>query len=464
MKIFTSKHARFLRVCYKREFRVCVFWCACHLLFFAFFAILKVEQALNKVKKESFLPIFTSPFFYFQEQLIRASRLCVHVLYIVFESNIKMEKRKGSPLLNQLFGDSDEEIPQKRGDQQGPHNLHISERDTSVLHDGSRDDTFIDDTGVALEDRDNRDDNAFQYASEAEEEEDEDFFLKGSGKARTKRERRGEESLRLNAIEFISKMEAAAEEDLAAYSARRPAVHKVRLLSEVQEKLSILELHKYLVKYGLLSVLRLWLEPLPDGNLPNINIRSCILLLIASLPLDTEDFECKQELKRSGIPRILLFLSTLQEETPENRRICKKLVEKWSRPVYELSARHTDMGPKGRVFDLYDVLDDERRRKKRTKKQKPSELHDNELSLSRQGGPRYGEQGYRHHATIPESSSVEYVKRPRLLMDPMEVKARGQSTEQRRIRQLVGKVSGKKKTGQAYQPSVEGRGLVGIQK
>ena len=49
-------------------------------------------------------------------------------------------------------------------------------------------------------------------------------------------------------------------------------------------------------------------------------------------------------------------------------------------------------------------------------------------------------------------------------MDPMEVKARGQSTEQRRIRQLVGKVSGKKKTGQAYQPSVEGRGLVGIQK
>ena len=51
-----------------------------------------------------------------------------------------------------------------------------------------------------------------------------------------------------------------------------------------------------------------------------------------------------------------------------------------------------------------------------------------------------------------------------LAKDPMEVKARGQSTEQRRIRQLVGKVSGKKKTGQAYQPSVEGRGLVGIQK
>ena len=50
-------------------------------------------------------------------------------------------------------------------------------------------------------------------------------------------------------------------------------------------------------------------------------------------------------------------------------------------------------------------------------------------------------------------------------MDPGEVKSRGQSNEQRRIRKLVGKVSGlKKKTGQAYQPSVEGRGLVGIQK
>jgi transcription factor SPN1 len=122
------------------------------------------------------------------------------------------------------------------------------------------------------------------------------------------------------------------------------------------------------------------------------------------------------------------------------------------------------VGRKGRVFDLYDVIDDERRRKKLVKKQKPSEVHDSELSLSSQDGPRYGERGYRHHARIPESSSVEYVKRPRLLMDPTEVKARSQSTEQRRIRQLVGKVSGKKKTGQAYQPSVEGRGLVGIQK
>ena len=88
-----------------------------------------------------------------------------------------------------------------------------------------------------------------------------------------------------------------------------------------------------------------------------------------------------------------------------------------------------------------------------------------DMSISAHSGPRYGEKGYRHHAEIPDSSIPEYTKRPRLKMDPGEVKSRGQSNEQRRIRKLVGKVSGlKKKNGQAYQPSVEGRGLVGIQK
>jgi transcription factor SPN1 len=373
-------------------------------------------------------------------------------------------------LLNHLFGESEDDeqaeaaprIEREEQDQRCLTDTNPKQKYDNELLRGDKD-SFIDDAEVAFEDRDNRDDRSFQYASEAEEEE---ILFEENGKVKTKRrrERRGEESLRLSAIEFISKMEAAAEEDSVAYSARRPAVHKVRLLSEVQQKLSILELHKYFIKYGLLSVLRIWLEPLPDGNLPNINIRSCLVRLISLLPLDTEDFENKEELKKSGIPRILLFLSTLSEETSENRKICKRLVEKWSRPVYELSARHSDVGPKGRIFDIYDLLDEERRKQKREKKRKPSEIHDHELSWSRQIGPRYGENGYRHHAAIPESSSIEYIKRPRLQMDPTEVKACGQSSEQRRIRQLVGKVSGRKKTGQAYQPSVEGRGLVGIQK
>ena len=65
---------------------------------------------------------------------------------------------------------------------------------------------------------------------------------------------------------------------------------------------------------------------------------------------------------------------------------------------------------------------------------------------------------------LPERSSTQYVIQPRLEIDPSEVKARTQTASQQRVRQLVSKVmKNKNKSGQAYTPSVEGRGLVGLQ-
>jgi transcription factor SPN1 len=39
------------------------------------------------------------------------------------------------------------------------------------------------------------------------------------------------------------------------------------------------------------------------------------------------------ECKPLGLGRIIMFLSTLPEETPANRKACRTLVEKWSRPA-----------------------------------------------------------------------------------------------------------------------------------
>ena len=76
--------------------------------------------------------------------------------------------------------------------------------------------------------------------------------------------------------------------------------------------------------------------------------------------------------------------------------------------------------------------------------------------------PKYGEAGYRYHAVVPEPESLDYKVRPKLTIDPAEIKARTQNADQQRVRKLVGKVAKKKgiRDAKAYLPSVEGRGMV----
>ena len=325
----------------------------------------------------------------------------------------------------------------------------------------AEDDAFIDDAGVAEEDKwanmSDDEDGKRTYASEAEESDDELGKLFAPG-GKGKRRRKDEEIVRMEVLDFLSKMEIAVEEDLRAYDMGKPAVKKLKLLPEVERKLKMVELHEAFLRHGLLNVLRAWIDLLPDGNLANLTIRTSLIKLIEQLPVATDSHERKEELKRSGLGRIIMFLSTIDEETAQNRMICKKLVEKWSRPVYELSSHYGDIHV-GR-----EQVDADERRVKKAKKRAVDATADVGGADAVNNEPKYGERGYRHHAMVPERSSTQYVKQPRLEIDPNEIKARTQTADQRRVRQLVGKVAkNKKQGGQAYVPSVEGRGLVGFQ-
>jgi len=327
----------------------------------------------------------------------------------------------------------------------------------------AEDDAFIDDEGVAEEDKwanmSDDEDGAARYASEAEESDDELGKLFAPG-GKGKRRRKDEEMARMEVLDFLSKMEIAVEEDLRAYKAGKPAVKKLKLLPEVERKLKMVELHEAFLRHGLLTVLRMWLDLLPDGNLPNLTIRTSLIKLIEQLPVSTDLHERKDELKRSGLGRNIMFLSSIEEETPQNRTVCKKLIEKWSRPVYELSSHYGDIHVGRQTAD-----DDDGRRPKKSKARAVDHSADVGAGIDAANDePKYGEPGYRHHAIVPERSSTQYVKQPRLEIDPSEIKARTQTADQRRVRQLVGKVAkNKNKGGQAYTPSVEGRGLVGYQ-
>nr|XP_029146890.1 protein IWS1 homolog 1-like [Arachis hypogaea] len=104
-----------------------------------------------------------------------------------------------------------------------------------------------------------------------------------------------------------------------------------------------LEIALTFLDHGVLTLLKNWLEPLPDGSLPNINIRTAILTILNVFPIDLEQYDRREQLKKSGLGKVIMFLSKSDEEINVNRKLAKKLVDKWSRPIFNKSTRFKDM-------------------------------------------------------------------------------------------------------------------------
>jgi len=232
------------------------------------------------------------------------------------------------------------------------------------------------------------------------------------------------------------------------------------MLQEVKETLKNVDMHDHLLRHGLMKVLANWLALLPDHNLPNATIRTAVIDVISALPIETDLVDRKEQLKSSGLGQIIMFLSQLPEETQANRNKCQKLVEKWSRPVYELTSHYGDLRRREE-----ECLGEEKFHESdaTTSKNKECATEDPDVVRNTTLGLKHGEFGFRHHAIVPEPEAMDYILRPKLLSDPNDIKARTQNADQQRVRKLVGKVVKRKdgvKNGKAHLPSIEGRGMV----
>ncbi|KAE8703430.1 hypothetical protein F3Y22_tig00110469pilonHSYRG00033 [Hibiscus syriacus] len=118
----------------------------------------------------------------------------------------------------------------------------------------------------------------------------------------------------------------------------KPAINKLKKLPLLTEVLSKKQLQPEFLDHGVLTLLKNWLEPLPDGSLPNINIRAAILQILTDFPIDLEQHDRREQLKE-----VIMFLSKSDEETTSNRKLAKELVDKWSRPIFNKSTRFEDM-------------------------------------------------------------------------------------------------------------------------
>ncbi|KAB5521625.1 hypothetical protein DKX38_025944 [Salix brachista] len=81
----------------------------------------------------------------------------------------------------------------------------------------------------------------------------------------------------------MAELEVTAEEDADLNRQGKPAVNKLKKLPLLTEVLSKKQLQQEFIDHGVLTLLKNWLEPLPDGSLPNINIRAAILRILTDI-------------------------------------------------------------------------------------------------------------------------------------------------------------------------------------
>jgi len=343
------------------------------------------------------------------------------------------------------------------GDGSGGAAFVLEDEDDAVPNNADL--NFIDDEGVALEDQvDFGDDvdldgpGGLNY-DEAEEAEDDlgDELDRMFGRKR--RQESGAEAENQALVEdLMSQMEVAVEEDLAAFENRRPAVHKLRMLGRVQEVLAMKKLHNELLDSGILGVMKAWIDPMPDGTLPNSKVRGTVLSLLQRLPVDCSYEDRKEQLKRSGLGKVVMFLSKLPDETPENRRTARDLVERWSRPI---------LAPQGAPA----VDEEESQRILHARQQRQRDLQE-KTSAEGVGADdaddetrvlRPGDDGFRFHATIPQAASLDYVRRPESKA-AMVISRGGSKGGEHKIKKKL-ETMGKKSSRRATNVSVEGRNM-----
>ena len=145
---------------------------------------------------------------------------------------------------------------------------------------------------------------------------------------------------------FLAKMEVAVEMDFALNRADKPTIEKLhmlpRLWAVIHNCKSTLQLE--LIQCGVLASLKKWLEPLPDGSLPDEQVRNTVLQILVAFPINLEEEVVIQKLKASGLGNAMMFLANLPVETNTNQKLAKELVDKWStKRIFGISDKFEDL-------------------------------------------------------------------------------------------------------------------------
>jgi hypothetical protein len=138
------------------------------------------------------------------------------------------------------------------------------------------------------------------------------------------------------AEEFLKVMDTANKNDDIAFLSKPPlpAMNKLNLLKKVQDMVSVKDMQDTLLDYDILGVLSDWILPKKDNTLPSHTIRTAVYNMLYILPAHSDHLKRKQGESQRTIGRTVMDIFRHKSETKENKLLLKKIIEKWSRPIF----------------------------------------------------------------------------------------------------------------------------------
>ncbi|XP_017980147.1 PREDICTED: protein IWS1 homolog [Theobroma cacao] len=278
-----------------------------------------------------------------------------------------------------------------------------------------------------------------------------------------KRRRKVEKSskeISLFVEKVLAELTIVAEDDAQLNREGQPAISKLKKLPFLTDVFSKKSFQLQFLDHGILTLLKNWLEPLPDGSLPNANIRGAVLNILADFPIDLEQHYRREQFKRSGLGRAIMFLSKYEEETVSNRRVAKDLIDRWSRSIFNKSTRFSDL----RNDD--DIHVPVMKKPVSIPAMVEVKACDLDVSVAKEQKLSSRPSSLRQHVTRPEPASLVYTVRPQSKYNPEIARTsarqqRVQGDSRQRIEQRLKQLkSSRKKPLQAAKLSAEGRRML----
>lgn len=249
-------------------------------------------------------------------------------------------------------------------------------------------------------------------------------------------------------VEMIRKMREVAEDDRQFNQQRKPAVGKLKMLPTVIMELKKADLQVVLIENGILNAITDWLAPLPDKSLPHLKIRESLLKQLSEFPPIGAE-----ALKASGIGKAVMYLYKHPKEERHNKDVAGKLINEWSRPIFNVTANHKSMSREEREQRDYEHLPKKRRLSLETSGSK-----DMDRALAggdAASGP--GAKGFIGRARVPQPSTKDYVVRPKWNVEE-KVKGSGKKAMNRFEKTMLSMKSKQKdkSSGRAISISISG--------
>ncbi|XP_075266428.1 uncharacterized protein LOC142358751 [Convolutriloba macropyga] len=246
------------------------------------------------------------------------------------------------------------------------------------------------------------------------------MLLKKKEETAKRRKRRHKEDTIINdqddkILNMITLMRQAADDDRSLNRNNKAALEKLKLLNSVVYELKKCHLLTAFVENGVLLSVAEWLTPLPDKSLPHLQIRTNLLQILESFPaLDSA------MLRESGIGKAVMLLYKHPKETRDNRIKAGKLVNKWARPIFQLTADFGAMTKADREQRDLEKMPPQKRRKDQSEKKR-----DEDEDAPK--GP--GDAGFVLRARVPQPSFKDYVVRPKSKFENPDAEDDDEETE-----------------------------------